>query len=81
MDLGKALQDLYAERQKLEHIIATLQELQQGDTTTRQRRGRRGIAERESVTDQRNPCRAGRKPSGIAPNREVSSAWRHHDGL
>jgi len=34
MDLGKALQDLYAERQRLEHIITTLQDLQQGDATT-----------------------------------------------
>ena len=31
MDLGKALQNLYAERQRLEQIITALQELQQGD--------------------------------------------------
>jgi hypothetical protein len=38
MDLDKALQNLYAERQRLEHIIATLQELQ-CDATTPPRRG------------------------------------------
>jgi hypothetical protein len=34
MDLGKALQTLYAERQRLEHVITALQALQQGDATT-----------------------------------------------
>lgn len=67
MDLGKALQNLYAERQRLEQIISALQELQQGDAITLPpRRGPMGAAGRESVTDQRNRCRTGRRPSGIA---------------
>jgi hypothetical protein len=60
MDLGKALQDLYAERQRLEHIITALQELQQGDDTTPRRRPTG--AERE----RRKRCKTGRRPSGIA---------------
>jgi hypothetical protein len=47
---------------------------------TRQRRGRRGIAERESVIDQRNRSRTGRKPLGTAVfETQVSSAWWHGD--
>ena len=61
MDLGKALQNLYAERQRLEQIITALQEIQQGDATYGI-----GAPERESVAYQRNRCRTGRRPSGIA---------------
>ena len=57
MDLDKALQNLYAERQRLEQIITALQEIQQGDATYGI-----GVAECESVTDQRNRCRTGRRP-------------------
>jgi hypothetical protein len=34
MDIVNALQDLYAAGQRLEHIISTLQGLQQKETTT-----------------------------------------------
>ena len=61
MDLGKALQNLYAERQRLEQIITALQEIQQGDATYGI-----GAPERESVTDERNRGGTGRRPSGIA---------------
>jgi hypothetical protein len=52
MDLGKALQNLYAERQRLEHIINALQGLQQGDAATPPpQRGPMGAAEREPETE------------------------------
>jgi len=63
LDLSKALQDLYAERQRLEQIITTLQGLQQGDTTTSPaRRGPMGTAEPELVTERTKRCRNGRRP-------------------
>jgi hypothetical protein len=65
MDLGKALRDLYAERQRLEHIIATLQERRQGDATTPPlRRGPTEAAGREPVTEPKKRCRTDRRPSG-----------------
>jgi hypothetical protein len=60
MDLGKALQNLYAERQRLEQIIAALQELQQRDATYGI-----GVAECEPETERRKRCRTGRRPLGI----------------
>ena len=52
MDLGKALRNLYAERQRLEHIITASQELQQGDATPPPTpRGSMGAAEGEPVTE------------------------------
>lgn len=81
MDLNKALRDLYAERQRLKHIITTLQELQQ--TTPPHRHGG-DLAELEPVTEQRK--RAGRvtnhRASQPAPEPGVSSSghrkWHHH---
>jgi len=53
MDLSKALQNLYAERQRLEQIITALQELQQGDAATpRPLHGPMG----EPVTERRKRC-------------------------
>jgi hypothetical protein len=56
MDLGKALQLLYTEKEKLERTIATLQELDRTDATmlsARKKRGRHsmGAAEREEVSE------------------------------
>ena len=65
MDLDKALQNLYAERQRLVHIIAALQELQQGDATTPPpRRGPMAAAAREPAAERRTRCGTGRRPSG-----------------
>ena len=59
MDLHKAIQDLYAEKEKLERVIASLEELQKSvgsaaTTTTRQvrRRGRKSMSssERQEVS-------------------------------
>ena len=53
MDLYKAIQDLYAEKAKLEKVIASLEELQKAaeastvDTSVKKRRGRKGMAEEE----------------------------------
>ena len=54
-DLGKALQDLYAEKGQIERIIVSLEELQASTTTARhtgKRRGRKsmGAAERAEVS-------------------------------
>ena len=58
MHLYKALQELYAQKQKLENIIATLEELQTAAASEKsqplgtKRRGRKsmGLAEREDVS-------------------------------
>lgn len=59
MDLYKAIQDLYAEKEKLERVIASLEELQRaaGDipvvASKRSRRGRKSMnaKERQEVSD------------------------------
>src|ERR1039458_2694048 len=59
MDLSKAIQDLYAEKEKLERVIASLEELQRaaegGQVTLRgsKRRGRKsmGDGERAEVSE------------------------------
>jgi hypothetical protein len=59
MDLYKAIQELYAEKEKLERVIASLEELQRtaGDLPVipknTQRRGRKSMspAEREEVSE------------------------------
>jgi len=59
MDLYKAIQDLYAEKEKLERVIASLEELQRssGATPTMHkatgRRGRKsmGAGERKQVSE------------------------------
>ena len=58
MDLSKALQELYAEKEKLEQSIALLEQLQKSEVTGpsplqgRGRRGRRmmGLEERRQVS-------------------------------
>jgi hypothetical protein len=59
MDLYKAIQDLYAEKEKLERVIASLEELQRTAGAlpvlppTRSRRGRKSMSakERKEVSD------------------------------
>lgn len=59
MDLYKAIQDLYAEKEKLERVIASLEELQRnagsvpGLPKGMQRRGRKSMnaAERQEVSE------------------------------
>jgi len=58
MDLHKAIQDLYAEKEKLERVIASLEELQKSvgspstATRTLRRRGRKSMSssERQEVS-------------------------------
>ena len=53
MDLFKAIQDLYAEKEKLERVIASLEELQRTATTLPglpkpgKRRGRKSMSSKE----------------------------------
>ncbi|HEY2015615.1 MAG TPA: hypothetical protein VGH38_19060 [Bryobacteraceae bacterium] len=53
MDLYKAIQDLYAEKEKLERVIASLEELQQAAGAipplpkSRSRRGRKSMSSKE----------------------------------
>ena len=53
MDLYKAIQNLYAEKEKLEHVIASLEELQRtagappAVLNTGKRRGRKSMSSKE----------------------------------
>jgi len=59
MDLYKAIQDLYAEKEKLERVIASLEELQRSASSVpvlpkgMRRRGRKSMdaAERQEVSE------------------------------
>ena len=58
MDLYKAIQDLYAEKEKLERVIASLEELQRSssplpDLPKAKRRGRKSMSseERQEVSE------------------------------
>jgi hypothetical protein len=59
MDLYKAIQNLYAEKEKLEHVIASLEELQRtagapiGIPSSGKRRGRKSMnsTERKEVSE------------------------------
>jgi hypothetical protein len=57
LDLGKALQYLYAERQRLEHIISTLQGLRQSGASAPPPPEPIGAAERKPVPDRTKRCR------------------------
>jgi len=70
MDLYKAIQDLYAEKEKLERVIASLEELQKAadaastsPAESGKRRGRKsmGSKERQEVSDRMKKYWAGRK--------------------
>jgi hypothetical protein len=69
MDLYKAIQDLYAEKEKLERVIASLEELQRtaGSLPTlpkpAKRRGRKSMSpsERQEVSERMRKYWAGRR--------------------
>jgi hypothetical protein len=68
MDLYKAIQDLYAEKEKLERVIASLEELQRTAGTIpplpkTSRRGRKSMGpdEREVVSERMKRYWAGRR--------------------
>ncbi len=69
MDLYKAIQDLYAEKEKLERVIASLEELQRNAglesdiPKPARRRGRKsmGVKERQEVSERMKKYWAGRR--------------------
>ena len=69
MDLYKAIQDLYAEKEKLERVIASLEELQRTSAANplipgrSRRRGRKsmGAEERRDVSERMKKYWAGRR--------------------
>ena len=71
MDLQKTIQDLYAEKEKLERVIASLEELQRAaDASSHvmgrsKRRGRKsmGSEERQEVSERMKKYWAGRRSS------------------
>ena len=78
MDLYKAIQDLYAEKEKLERVIASLEELQRAaeavappPSEAGKRRGRKsmGSKERQEVSERMKKYWAGRKkPAETKPS-------------
>jgi hypothetical protein len=73
MDLYKAIQDLYAEKEKLERVIASLEELQRTAGTLpavpkpARRRGRKSMdsAERQEVSERMRKYWASRRQSKL----------------
>jgi len=71
MDLYKAIQDLYAEKEKLERVIASLEELQRTGGTipavpkATKRRGRKSMSgpERQQVSERMRKYWASRRGS------------------
>ena len=76
MDLYKAIQELYAEKEKLERVIASLEELQRTGGTIpplpnpAKRRGRKSMSplERQQVSERMRKYWAGRR-TGEKPAR------------
>jgi hypothetical protein len=64
MDLHKTIQDLYAEKDKLERVIASLEELQRASAANSQLMGR--------------PKRRGRKSMGSEERQEVSARMKKY---
>jgi len=72
MDLYKAIQDLYAEKEKLERVIASLEELQRSAGTlpplpkAAGRRGRKSMSpeERQEVSERMKKYWEGRRHGG-----------------
>src|SRR5881397_228818 len=65
MDLYKAIQDLYVEKEKLERIIASLEELQRS-------------AQTDPSTSPRSASRRGRKSMSHAERLEVSERMKRY---
>jgi hypothetical protein len=78
MDLHKAIQDLYAEKERLERVIASLEELLRAGTTTftetkaKQRRGRKSMSapERAEVSQRMKRYWANRRKQESKPGEE-----------
>ena len=75
MDLYKAIQELYAEKEKLERVIASLEDLQQAagggippPPRASKRRGRKSMSseERQEVSDRMKKYWAGRRKGSEA---------------
>jgi hypothetical protein len=72
MDLYKAIQDLYTEKEKLERVIASLEELQRGASSLpaapkpTKRRGRKSMSpeERLEVSERMKKYWEGRRQGG-----------------
>lgn len=64
MDLNKTIQDLYAEKEKLERVIASLEELQRAAEANTQAMGR--------------SKRRGRKSMGSQERKEVSERMKKY---
>ena len=87
MDLYKAIQDLYAEKEKLERVIASLEELQRAaetapedKTDAAKRRGRKsmGTKERQEVSERMKRYWESRrrKPAGLGKSSQSGDAER-----
>ena len=80
MDLYKAIQELYAEKEKLERVIASLEEIQRAGAAappaakTGKRRGRKSMEskERREVSERMKRYWAGRRGGNqpVPPDRE-----------
>jgi hypothetical protein len=75
MDLYKAIRDLYAEKERLERVIASLEELQRKASEAPEvvgrdhRRGRKsmGARERQEVSERMKRYWAARRGESVAP--------------
>jgi seryl-tRNA synthetase len=82
MDLSKTIQDLYAEKEKLERVIASLEELQRAADANSQvmgrskRRGRKsmGSEERQEVSERMKKYWAGRRVGKKPPSTDARLA-------
>jgi len=78
MDLYKAIQELYSEKEKLERVIASLEELQRAASVApvtskgAKRRGRKSMnaRERQEVSERMKKYWAGRRKSQPKPPSE-----------
>jgi len=76
MDLYKAIQDLYTEKEKLERVIASLEELQRSAGTltpvpeSSKRRGRKSMSpeERQEVSERMRKYWENRRQPGDSPD-------------
>jgi hypothetical protein len=76
MDLYKAIQDLYAEKEKLERVIASLEELQRSSGSlpslpkAAKRRGRKSMSheERQEVSERMKKYWESRRQGGDDPS-------------
>lgn len=81
MDLYKAIRDLYAEKERLERVIASLEELQRKasappeKTTSGKRRGRKSMSadERKEVSARMKKYWAGRRSNSAKAGSHDSS--------